>query len=234
MSFDYSVTQVEHTVSAELVDRFRAVATPIANDCYGRRNIMDAGINPLRPGLRICGRAVTAQLPPDDNLMLHAALHLAEPGDIIVANTGNDRHSGVWGELMTRAALSRGLGGLVLDGMCRDSDWIAASGFAMFARGACARGSRKTGPGHVNIAVACGNVVVNPGDLILGDDDGVMVVPARDAEALLPLCVEKIAKEAARIDSIDAGSPKPGWLPAALDARLHRVGTARADDPRAL
>lgn len=217
MSFDFSISPVDHPLSAELVAAYGPVSAPVANDCYGRRNIMDAGIKPVRHGMRICGRAVTVQLPPDDNLMLHAALHAAEPGDILVANTGNDRHSGAWGELMTRAAISRKLGGLVLDGMCRDSDWIAGSGFPVFARGTCARGSRKAGPGHVNIAIACGNVVVHHGDLIIGDDDGLMVVPARDVAALLPLCLEKIAGEAARIANIEAGTPKPAWLPGALE-----------------
>ncbi len=216
MSFDFSVNPVDHPLSADMVDPFRRISSAIATDCFGRRNIMDAGIKPLCRGMRLCGRAVTAALPPDDNLMLHVALHAAEPGDILVVSTGNDRHSGVWGELMTRAACARGLGGLVLDGMCRDSDWISGSGFPVFARGTCARGSRKTGPGHVNIPVACGNVVVNHGDLIIGDDDAVMVVPARNAETLLPLCIDKIAKEKARIESINAGSPKPAWLDGAL------------------
>lgn len=217
MNFDFSITPVNHPLPLEIVEQFRSVSSSIANDCYGRRNIMDSGMKPLRPGMRICGRAVTVQLPPDDNLMLHAALHAAEPGDIIVANTGNDHHSGVWGELMTRAAMNRELGGLVLDGMCRDSDWIAESGFPVFARGTCARGSRKSGPGHVNIPVACGNAVVNHGDIIIGDDDGLMVIPAQDARALLPLCFDKIAKEANRIDSISSGTPEPVWLQGALE-----------------
>ncbi|WP_414896659.1 RraA family protein [Rhodovulum sp. YEN HP10] len=217
MSFDCSVAPVNHPLSAEFAAGFSDIPAPVANDCYGRRNIMDAGIKPIARGMHLCGRAVTVVMPPDDNLMLHAALHAAEPGDILVASTSNDRQSGVWGELMTRAAMARGLGGLVLDGMCRDSDWIAKSGFQLFARGTCARGSRKLGPGHVNIPVAVGNVVVHHGDIIIGDDDGVMVVPAADAAALLPLCRDKLAKEAARIEAIAAGAPKPGWLMPALE-----------------
>ena len=217
MSFDFSLTPVNHPLTVEFVEKFRDISSPLANDCYGRRNIMDAGIKPLRHGMRILGRAVTVQLPPDDNLLLHVALHSAEPGDIIVANTCNDRHSGVWGELMTRAAITQKIGGLVLDGMCRDSDWISDSGFPVFARGTCARGSQKTGPGHMNIPVACGNVVVNHGDIIIGDDDGIMVVPAHDAEELLPICLNKITSENTRIENIKAGSPKPKWLPGAIE-----------------
>lgn len=217
MSFDFSINPVNHPLSAAFVAKFRDVSSPVANDCYGRRNIMNAAVKPVLKGMRICGRAVTVSMPPDDNLMLHAALHSAEPGDIIVANTSNDRFSGVWGELMTRAAMSRNLGGLVLDGMCRDSDWIAQSGFPVFSCGTCARGSRKQGPGHVNIPVACGNVVVNHGDIIIGDDDGVMVIPHQDAEALLPLCLDKLAKEAGRIENINSGSAKPSWLMPALE-----------------
>lgn len=217
MSFEFSIKPVKHVLSTELVDKYKEIPSSIANDCFGRRNIMDQGMKPLRKGMRICGRAVTVQLPPDDNLMLHAALHSAEPGDIIVANTGNDRHSGVWGELMTRAAMSRGIGGLVLDGMCRDSDWIADSGFSAFVRGVCARGSRKTGAGHVNIPVSCGNVVVNHGDMIVGDDDGIMVIPAENANDLFILCLNKISKEKDRIASIDSGSLRPAWLSDALE-----------------
>lgn len=216
MNFDCSVHPVNHPLTKEFVEQFRPVSTPIANDCYGRRNIMDAAIKPVNKGLRICGRAVTVLMPPDENLMLHAALHAAEPGDIIVASTSNDHFSGVWGELMSRAAISRGLGGLVLDGMCRDSDWIVESGFPVFSRGTCARGSQKSGPGHVNIPIACGNVVVNHGDIIIGDDDGVMVIPAADAEALLPICLDKINKEQHRIAEINKGNAKPGWLDSAL------------------
>lgn len=217
MNFDFSISPVDHPLSVAFVARYRDVTSPVANDCYGRRNIMDAGIKPIKQGLRLLGRAVTVQLPPDDNLMLHAALHAAEEGDILVVNTGNDRHSGIFGELMGRAALSRKIGGLVIDGMCRDSDWLRNCGLPVFARGTCARGSRKEGPGHVNLSIACGNVVVTHGDVIIGDDDGVMVVPAQDAAELLPLCLEKIGKEDDRIASIADGKPKPKWLPAALD-----------------
>lgn len=212
MNFECSVHPINHKLSTDLVEAYRDIPTPIANDCYGRRNIMDAGIKALDKGMKICGRAVTVLLPPDENLMLHAAIHSAEPGDIVVANTSFDHFSGVWGELMTRAAISRNLGGLVLDGMCRDSDWIRETDFSVFSRGVCARGSQKSGPGHVNIPIACGNVVVNHGDLILGDDDGVMVIPAEDAEALLALCKKKLENEQVRIQQISSGNAKPVWL----------------------
>lgn len=219
MANDCSLLPMNHHLSPELVAKFADFGSALINDVYGRRTVMDPAIKPIAQGMRVCGRAVTADIPPDDNLMLHAALHQAEPGDIIVARTRNDMYSGVWGELMTRAAMSRDLGGLVIDGSCRDSDWIRSSGWPVFSRNTCARGSRKLGPGHVNIAISCGNVVVNHGDLIVGDGDGVTVVAWQDVEALLPLCEAKLAAEGKRIESINAGKPKPGWL----DKELERL-----------
>lgn len=218
--YDFSILPQNHRLDAALVDAYRDLAPAPVNDSYGRRTVMDPAIKPIGQGMRLCGRAVTVDLPPDDNLMLHAALHQADPGDIIVARTRGDQYSGVWGELMTRAAMARGLGGLVLDGACRDSDWIRSVRWPVFCRTSCARGSRKNAPGHVNSPISCGGVVVEHGDLVLGDGDGVVVVSWRDAADLLPRCQAKVAHEAKRIAAIDAGTPKPAWL----DPELERLG----------
>jgi len=216
MSIACSTNQTVTRVDQSTIDSFSEYSPALVSDCYGHKNIMDPGIKPLNQNSYLCGSAITVDLPPGDNLMLHAALNLAEEGDVLVVNTKNDINSGIWGEIMTNAAMARGLAGLVLDGSCRDSHWIRESGWPLFSRGICARGSQKVGPGHVNLTITCGTVVVQPGDLIIGDCDGIMVLPAKDAVKVLPICAKKKEQEKKRVENIQAGEIKPIWLEPSL------------------
>jgi 4-hydroxy-4-methyl-2-oxoglutarate aldolase len=156
---------------------------PVAalGDVLGRRGIMDAGIKPLSDMTRIAGPALTVETRPGDNLMLHAALKIARPGDILVVNGHGYAEAAVWGMLMTHTAIAVQLGGLIIDGALRDRQEIVASGFAACTRWICAAGPHKDGPGQVNLPVACGGVAVRSGDVIVGDADGIVVIAAEDA-----------------------------------------------------
>jgi regulator of RNase E activity RraA len=190
--------------SPELVGRFRGQATSNIADAMGRFHFMDFGIR-ARSGLTLCGVAVTVDARPGDNLMIHKALEVAEPGDIIVVNTNGNTTSAVFGELMCRTAVGARLGGLVVDGAIRDVDAITALGFPAFSRAVCAGGCDKDGPGEVNAPIACGNTVVMPGDIVVGDVDGVVVVPREEADEVLRFVAALVERERARIAEIDRG-----------------------------
>lgn len=189
---------------AEVIERFRAIASANLADAMGRFNFMDAGIRG-RTGKALCGPAVTVNCRPADNLMVHKALAVAEPGDIVVVSTGGNTTSAVFGELMCHTATARHLGGIVVDGAIRDVEGIARLGLAAFSRTVSPGACDKDGPGEINVPVSCGGTVVMPGDIVAGDDDGVVVVPRDHAEEVLALVAELVARERKRVAEIQAG-----------------------------
>ena len=191
-------------IDSALLDRFRGLATPNLADAMGRFNFMDPGIQ-WRTGLTMCGPAVTVNARPADNLMIHKALQVADPGDVIVVNTCGNTTSAVFGELMCNTAVAKKLGGIVVDGAIRDIDGLTALGFPAFSRTVCAGGCDKDGPGEINVPVSCGGTVVLPGDIIVGDRDGVVVVPRADAEEVLSLVSDLMDRETKRVAEIRGG-----------------------------
>jgi len=191
-------------IDSALLDRFRGLATPNLADAMGRFNFMDPGIQ-WRTGLTMCGPAVTVNARPADNLMIHKALQVADPGDVIVVNTCGNTTSAVFGELMCNTAVAKKLGGIVVDGAIRDIDGLTALGFPAFSRTVCAGGCDKDGPGEINVPVSCGGAVVLPGDIIVGDRDGVVVVPRADAEEVLSLVSDLMDRETKRVAEIRGG-----------------------------
>jgi len=191
-------------LSDQLVARFRGVASANLADAMGRFHFMDPEIR-SRTGLSLCGLAVTVLARPADNLMIHKALQVAEPGDIVVVNTCGNTTSAVFGELMCHTAAAKKLGGIVVDGAIRDVDGIRRLGMPAFSRTVSPGACDKDGPGEINVPIACGNTVVMPGDIIVGDDDGVTVVPRDVAENVLPLVDALVKREQARIVEIQRG-----------------------------
>jgi regulator of RNase E activity RraA len=189
---------------AALVAEFSAHATSNLADAMGRFHFMDSGIRP-RSGLTLCGVAVTVDARPADNLMVHKALEVAQPGDIIVVSTNGNTTSAIFGELMCRTAVGASLGGIVVDGAIRDIEGITALKFPAFSRAVCAGGCDKDGPGEVNSPIACGNTVVMPGDIVVADEDGVVVVPREEAADVLQLVAALVERERARIAEINNG-----------------------------
>jgi 4-hydroxy-4-methyl-2-oxoglutarate aldolase len=145
--------------------------------------------------MRVLGPALTVECHPKDNLMLHKALQIAQEGDVLVASTQGYPDAGYWGGLMATSAMARRLGGLVIDGCVRDSAEILEMGFPVFCRGTCMRGTVKGTLGRVNHPLVFGEVVVKPGDLVLGDDDGLVIVSRAEMEAVLKASRERVAKE---------------------------------------
>ncbi|MFI5228425.1 MAG: RraA family protein [Gemmatimonadales bacterium] len=206
-------------LSADVVSGFRGLAPANLADAMGRFNFIDPGIR-SRSGVALCGLATTVLCRPADNLMVHKALELAEPGDIVVVSTGGNTTSAVFGELMCHTAAAKGLGGIVVDGAIRDVDGITALGFSAFSRTVSPGGCDKDGPGEINVPISCGNTVVMPGDIIVGDEGGVAVVPRDHAGAVLRLVGELMARERSRIAEIGRGQ----LYKAEIDDALRRKG----------
>jgi regulator of RNase E activity RraA len=189
----------------DLVRGFRGMASSNLSDAMGRFHFMDPGIV-SRTGFPLCGPAVTVNARPGDNLMVHKALEVAEKGDVIVVSTNGGTTSAIFGELMCHSALAAGLGGLVVDGAVRDVEGITALGLPVFSRSVCPGACDKDGPGEVNVPISCGNTVVMPGDIIVGDADGVAVVPQADAAQVLERVASLVESEAKRIEAIQGGA----------------------------
>jgi len=188
-----------------LVDAFRGLASSNIADAMGRFGFMDPDIQ-SRSGLPLCGLAVTVNARPADNLMVHKALQVAHPGDIVVVSTGGNMTSAVFGELMCRTAVAAKLGGLVVDGAIRDVEGITALSFPAYSRSVSPGACDKDGPGEINVPISCGGTVVAAGDLIVGDRDGIAVVPRAHASEVLGLVRDLVKKENARVAEINAGT----------------------------
>lgn len=188
-----------------LIDRFRGIASPNIADSMGRFNFMDPGIV-SRSGVPVCGQALTVNCRPADNLMVHKALQLARPGDVVVVATGGNTVSAVFGGLMCAAASAKGIGGIVVDGALRDAEDLTRLKFPAFSRTLSPGGCDKDGPGEINVPISCGNTVVSPGDLIVGDADGVVVIPHPHAAEVLDLVKQLIDRERARVKEIQTGA----------------------------
>ena len=184
------------TPDPELVEALRGVPTTIVSDCLGR-TVGAVGLEPFHGdrSLTLCGVALTVRVRPGDNLMIHKALTLARPGDVIVVDGSGDVSHALVGGLMRLAALARGAAGFVIDGALRDvAEWAEAE-LPVFARGHSHRGPSKDGPGEINVPIACAGLAVAPGDLVLGDADGVVSVPSGRLPQLLEEVRGKLAEE---------------------------------------
>jgi RraA family protein len=210
-------TRFERT-SKELVEAARALPAAILADVYGRRGTLHGRIAPLSPTMQVAGPAITVEVRPGDNLMIHAALAIAQPGDVIIVDGKGDQTCALIGEIMTTQAQQAGLAGMVLDAAVRDVEALRANGFPVFSAGANPAGPTKFVPGRLNWPISVAGVTVNPGDLIVGDADGVVVIERSRVAEMIELGRKKMADEASRISGIRQGKLVPGWLPDALRA----------------
>ncbi|MDP2261827.1 MAG: RraA family protein [Hydrogenophaga sp.] len=206
-------------VDAAVVAQAARFPSSILADVAGRRGALSARIAPLAPSMRFAGPALTVEVRPGDNLMIHAAMALAQPGDVIVVDGKGDLTSALMGEIMCQQCVALGVAAVVIDGAVRDSEAIRELAFPMYAAGLNPNGPTKYVPGRVNHPVSLGGVTVHPGDLVVGDADGVTVIERAKAASLLPLAEEKVAAETRRIADIRSRKAlRPQWLEGALRA----------------
>jgi len=199
------VTHIERPPK-ELIDQFRRIGSATIHEASGRKGAVDFSIKPITRGVRICGPAFTVQCHPLDNLMLHKALEKAQPGDVLVAMVGGHYEGGYFGGLMATSAVAGNLGGLAIDGCIRDSEEIIRMGFPVFCRGFSIRGTTKTVLGLINHPVLFGGVLVYPGDLIIGDDDGMVVVSREDCKSVLEKSIQRVETEKKKSAQLKAGA----------------------------
>ena len=206
-------------VDPAVVEKAAKFPSSILADVAGRRGALSGRIAPLAPTMKFAGPALTVEVRPGDNLMIHAALAVAKPGDVIVVDGKGDLSSALMGEIMCQQCVALGVAAVVIDGAVRDSEAIRELGFPMYAAGLNPNGPTKFVPGRLNHPISLGGVSVKPGDLVVGDADGVTVIEREKASAMLPLAEKKVADETKRIADIKSRKAlRPGWLDGALRA----------------
>jgi 4-hydroxy-4-methyl-2-oxoglutarate aldolase len=199
------VCKESRKVDPVLVEKFRALDVATVYEASGRKGFIDSAIKPAARGIRICGTACTVQCGPGDNLMLHKALQCATVGDVLVAGVGEEPEYGYWGALMATAGLAKRLGGLAIDGCIRDSAEIIKMGFPVFCRGFCIKGTAKAVLGLINYPLDFGHMTIFPGDLILGDDDGMVAVRYEECEAVLEKSLKRVEMEDGKAKQLKNG-----------------------------
>jgi regulator of RNase E activity RraA len=202
----FTIVKSFERADAQLVDQFRGLAAANISDVQGKQGTLDARIKPVyQPMEHLCGTAFTVKARPGDNLLATKAIHLARPGDVIVIAGAFDMTLSVWGGVMAAMARQKGIAGVVTDGLVRDVAEIRASGLPVFAIGLTPVGPTKEGAGQINLPISCGGVVVNPGDIIVGDEDGVVAVPRQEAAAVLERTHARMRLETAWFEQIARG-----------------------------
>jgi regulator of RNase E activity RraA len=195
-----------------LIKAFKGLPTSVVSDVVGRL-LGTTGLLPINKSIvSVCGNAVTVKVRAGDNLLIHKALQILKPGDVLVVDGEGDTTRALVGEIMMTIARTNGAVGFVMDGAVRDIDAFEEHHFPCWARGVNLRGPYKEGPGTINQAITVGGMLVNPGDIILGDSDGIVAIGATDAQEILNLANKKMAQEKEMISSILNGSYDDQWV----------------------
>lgn len=217
--------------SAELVKKFENVPVANLDDCMGRIAAVDSGIKSIN-GVKMVGVAFTVKAPAGDNLMLHKALDMAQKGDIIVVQSDGVIDRALAGEIMMKYAITKGIKGFVLDGLIRDVEAAQELDFGVYARGVSPNGPYKNGPGEINVPVSVGGQIINPGDILCCDLDGIVAFREAEAEALYEK-VEAVHKtEATFMEQIAKGEWDRAWVDQTLTDKQCEVIGASYDEYR--
>jgi regulator of RNase E activity RraA len=216
----FRVLQRKQCISAELVERYRGLPVANVSDAMYRMTAGGPRLTMMHRDGPLAGPALTVKTRPGDNLMLHKAIDMAEPGDVIVVDAGGDLTNSLMGELMLAYAIRKGVAGFVLYGAIRDADAFLKVNLPVFAAGVTHRGPYKDGPGEINVPIALDGMVINPGDLVIGDRDGVLVVPLEAAKDVLAKTMAKQDAEVRQMAAIENGTNDRLWV----DESLKRLG----------
>ena len=206
-------------VSSEVVEKFRPIPVANISDCMWRMTAGGARLRPMHDGTVLAGPALTVRTRPGDNLLVHKALELAQPGDVVVVDAGGDLTNAIIGEIMTTYAQTRGLAGIVINGAIRDCGAIRQGSLPVYAAGVTHRGPYKDGPGEINTVIALDGMTITPGDLILGDEDGLLCVPYEQVDAIYAAATAKQEVEARMMAEIAAGTLDTSWIDARMKAQ---------------
>lgn len=204
----------------EVVELFRDMPVANIDDCMNRTASAVWELRPLNSA-KLLGTAFTVKVPEGDNLMFHKAMDMAVPGDVICIDAGGDAHRAILGEIMASYCKKRGIAGIVVDGSVRDADELAAMDFPVYARGAVPNGPYKNGPGEIGMVISLGGIIIHPGDIIVGDGDGILAIRPEDAVELAKQVRAVQEKEEKLMRGIreDGVYPRP-WV----DEKLEEIG----------
>lgn len=218
MAVGFRVVRERVRADAAIIEAFAGI--PVANISDTMHRVFAAGpdIRPLDPAMRVAGVALTVRTRPGDNLMLHKAVDIAEPGDVIVVEAGGDTTNALIGEIIVRLSHKRRVAGWVIDGAVRDVDALS-KGMPVFARGVTHRGPYKDGPGEINVPISLAGMPVAPGDIVVGDGDGVLAVPLDQAPDILAKAEAHNAQEEKLLRQIEDGTVDRAWVDEALKTR---------------
>jgi 4-hydroxy-4-methyl-2-oxoglutarate aldolase len=189
----------------DLINRLGQCGVATVHEAMGRRGLLDASIRPIFAGARAAGSAVTVMCAPADNLMIHAAIAVVRPGDVLIVTTFSPSNAGMFGELLGESCRAHGVAGLVIDAGVRDTAQLTALGFPVWSRAIWAQGTTKVVAGSVNLPIVCAGAHVHPGDVIIGDADGVVVVPRADTPSVVAAAEARLAQEAEMRERLRAG-----------------------------
>lgn len=218
MSIGFRVFTERTLPPKDLVESYKSLPAANVADCMNRISALSSAIRLMTKPFKnsMAGPALTVKSRPGDNLMLHKALNMAVEGDVIIVSNGADRSQSLMGEIMATYARFKKIAGFVFDGPIRDVDALYELGVPIYATGSTPGGPFKQGPGEINVPIACGNIHVNPGDIILGDADGVIVIPRQDAADLLEKARKFAANDSAKLKAACEGTQDRSWVDKAL------------------
>ncbi|MBO6519229.1 MAG: RraA family protein [Rhodospirillales bacterium] len=219
MSIGFRILNREQIAPKALVDAFAKLPVANVSDSMNRLTAGGPRLRPMHASGGMAGVALTVRSRPGDNLMLHKAIDMAVPGDVIVVDAGGDTTNALIGEMMLAYAVKQGVVGFVIDGAIRDADAIRETNLPMFAAGVTHRGPYKDGPGEINVPISLDGMVIEPGDIMIGDGDGVLCVPQAGAEEILKKAEAKLDAETRQMKPIAEGTNDRSWVDAALKER---------------
>ncbi|QDG94628.1 RraA family protein (plasmid) [Rhizobium sp. NIBRBAC000502774] len=220
MSLGFRIINRGRSVAEEWIEKFRDIPVANISDVMGRLGAGGATLRPVHGAKVMSGNAVTVRTRPGDNLVVHYAINTAKPGDVIVVDADGDLSNAIVGEMMLTSAKLAGLAGMIINGAVRDSSWIRQNGFPVFAAGITHRGPYKDGPGEVNVPISIGGMVIMPGDLIVGDEDGFVSIPHDQVQKVYIDALQKSRKEQKNMGEILDGTRDRAWV----EMRLRSLG----------
>lgn len=223
MSASMRIQDIASRPDPKLVEELGRMVTPHLSDSMERLYAGGSELRPMHKSGRLAGPAFTVRTAPGDNLLVHKALDMARAGDVIVVDAGGLTGNAIIGELMATHARHRGIAGVVIWGAIRDSAEIAAADFPVYAAGVTHRGPYRNGPGELNVPVVIGQMPVRPGDIVVGDADGLVAVPQEDAARVLAAAKAILAKETAAMKSFLAGTADRSWVDRTLREKGYRL-----------